>query len=125
MWLTYATGLTFSHKLEDRTHLVDKSCIEVHKHTNSPIIVKVQAIDGDFLDFKTIKEVVEDVLKGFKGKNITEYAGITTCEEFTIFLVQEITRRFCNLDSIRGYDFTRRIGVHFQETVKYGVTIDA
>ena len=51
--IVYSTNLNFTHMIDDRPELVDKSCAVPHSHT-SRIRVTVPINDEEFLDFKNL-----------------------------------------------------------------------
>ena len=117
LWLTYYTELHFYHSLKDEKWVEDKSCLEVHEHT-SEFNFRIQAIPNETIDFKKIKQIVNDILIPYAGENITEKFRIYSTEDFACRLVGEIEEALFSIGT------KRKVQLHIQETEKYGVTVE-
>jgi len=107
--IVYSTNLNFTHMINDRPELVDKSCAIPHSHT-SRLKITVPISDDEFLDFKKVKKATETVMDRLRGKNITEEFGIGQTEEFVVWVAKEIEK-----------NLKRKVDVFIQETEKYGM----
>lgn len=102
---------SYSHRISDRPGLVDKSCCTNHTHDPAFLAIGIQ-VTKEFLDFKTAKNLIIDVIRQYDQMNITDKYQIETTEDFMDRLVKEIKDKFPN----------RHVRVHLQETTKYGMT---
>jgi 6-pyruvoyl-tetrahydropterin synthase len=96
--------------ISDRPELVDKACAVPHTHT-SKIRVTVPIFDHEFLDFKTVKKGVENVIGKMRDKNITAEFGLGQTEEFVEYVANEVKKELKR----------EKINVYIQETEKYGM----
>ena len=120
-YLEYTTNIAFKHTIADRTELVDSVCLQEHQHDNVVIQVAVEVRSDKFLDFKTIKAVVENRLKPIRALgNLNE---VLRCQDATTEKFAEYVKDRVGHDLVQlGYKY-RRIGVRIKETEKYGVMI--
>ena len=118
LWLTYDTKLHFAHVLKDESWVVDKKCLDVHEHT-SDLKFRIQALPEEKLDFKKIKKVIEGLLNHYRDKNISKEFEINSTEEFACKLVAQV-----ELAISSSFQNKRKVQLHIQETVKYGVTVE-
>ena len=107
--IVYSTNLNFTHMIDDKPELVDKSCAVPHSHT-SRLRITVPISDDEFLDFKKVKKATETVMTRLRGKNITEVFGIQATEDFVVWVSKEIEK-----------NLKRKVDVYIQETEKYGM----
>ncbi len=112
MKLVYKTSISYTHRIDDNPKLVDRSCAVDHKHDNVIITVKVPVYDGEFLDFKKVKEQVNFVLGHYNQTNITDKWEIRDTET----LAETLKR---GLDTEIG----RPVDLFIQETEKYGIEL--
>ena len=116
LWITYDTQLRYSHILKDEQWVEDKSCLEVHDH-NATLKFEIQTILVEPIDFKKIKQVINDIITPYAGENISERFGIYSTEDFACKLVAQVEIALANVGS------RRIVNLHIQETMKYGVTV--
>lgn len=110
MRLTYRTRLNYEHRIENIPEIEDR-CKKDHAHNNVEVIVKVETT-SEFLDFKTIKDKVEEILEDFRGVNITDKFGLGTVEKLAYHLGNKI-----------GNALNRQVDLEIWETEKYGVEL--
>ena len=108
--IVYSTNLNFTHMISDRPELVDKACAIPHTHT-SRINVTVPIFDHEFLDFKSVKKGVENIVGKMRGKNITDDFGIESTEEFVEYIAKAVKKELNR----------EKVDVYIQETEKYGM----
>lgn len=113
MKLTYRSNLNYEHRIDNTPGVVEERCKIDHPHPNVEIIVKVETT-SEFLDFKTIKDRVEEILENYRGINITDEFGITTVENLATHLENKISSVL-----------KRPISLEIWETDKYGVEISS
>lgn len=63
-WRVVDYEFRFTHKVEDRPELVDSACLKHHIHgtTRDPAVITVSVYSKEWIDFKEIKRVLENVL---------------------------------------------------------------
>lgn len=112
MKLIYTTPIHYSHRIVNEPDLVDQSCMINHNHDNAVIVVKLQVIEGKFLDFKHIQDVASRILEKYEGQNITDKYEIGTAEQFITVLSDDFKKAF-----------NRSVEITLWETEKYGIEI--
>ncbi len=128
LWIRYETfDYSFWHKITDKPKLVDKTCCTLHEHNPITVVVDVEDFADDFLDFKDVKMVVNDLLALARGsgdgKEITLNDILktedATMEKFILWLQHRIKIKV----DIK-VKLARRIRIFIQETPKYGMVLD-
>ena len=118
--LTYTTEIDrYMHQITHEPRLKDSSCAKPHAHENVKVIVSVET--DEFIDFKTLKQVVEDIINThLNGFNISYKLKIETTEQLANYIADETERCFSLFND--NPEYRPLVNVHIQETEKYGVS---
>lgn len=111
--LSYNTKISYTHQISDRPELVDKQCCTPHTHDDCQLSLKIESNPEHFLDSKTIKRNVENILLKYNGKNISEL-GLHEGENIVKHLAKEIQ------DTMPLH---KLVFLRLQETPKYGFEV--
>ena len=109
LYYTYETKITFSHKLEPRQEVVDKSCLDTHEHKDTPVVIGIKVTEHEWIDFKEIKQRIELIISDLYTGDL----GVCDTESFVKSLASNVAEEFNRT--------TDEIFVQFRETQKYGV----
>ena len=105
-WFTYP--FSFGHNIKDRKELVDKGCLDHHDHENA--ILKVGVHGEKWIDFKTIKaKVLEILYEEVEDENYISF-GLADTEDIVN-----------NLGTSVSGALQRHVTVVLQETNKYSI----
>lgn len=114
LYRVYKTSLSFTHHLSGGSELVDKSCLMEHQHDNSDFLnLTIKLIDsGKWIDFKTIKQKVEELLNEKYRKDLGEMDAETITKKLAFDIAMRLSMHLA------------QVKVELMETSKYGVSIE-
>ncbi len=61
-WIEYTHTFSFWHHITPKERLVDTGCLTDHFHLDSKWVISVQVLDNEFLDVKTVKKIVKELM---------------------------------------------------------------
>ena len=103
----YTGTISFTHYISNRSELTDKTCCNTHGHEN--VKIKVELLQSGWIDYKTMKQLIEPILDSYRG-NIGEADTET------------ITKNMLSL-LFKAFPKAAGIGIDIQETSKYEIEV--
>lgn len=89
--------------------VVDETCLSEHQHEDAELTIGIQVTEGRWIDFKNIKEMIEDILDtGFRGS-----IGQMDTETYVKLLKDRVALAV----GVPDYEVT----IELMETKKYGM----
>ena len=113
--------VVIKHRIIDRSDLSDTACTKSHIHKNAKVTVEVKEGREEFIDFKTIKYDLMDVLGICTEGESIDVNKLMEFEDATVeIFAAYIHKKMVIALSKSQYD----IIVDIQETAKYGYRLE-
>jgi hypothetical protein len=108
--------IIFTHSIVPRPELVDEKCLNEHIHDDAVLTV---VVESEWIDFKSIKAIVQNVLKSFPNDGAIMSLGVTDTEGFIDAIGKGVIGGLLEVfDDMSGV----KVKVHLKETQKYAIS---